>query len=71
MATFFAVCNVNGPISRKINAETVAEAVDIFGSSNHRDWIDSASTDAEDDLDICGEGMDEAECQRAPKLGHL
>lgn len=65
MATFFAVCNANGPISKEINAASVAEAVEIFEAGNQREWIDEPATDAEDDLDICGDGMSESQFSEA------
>jgi hypothetical protein len=52
MATFFAVCNVNGPISKEINAESIDDAVSQFAAMDSRYLIDNCSTDAEDDLDI-------------------
>ena len=61
MATYFAVCNCNGPISKEINADTLKEALEIFESSDHQSWCDDACTDAEDDLDFCGDGMSEDE----------
>jgi hypothetical protein len=61
MATYYAVCNVNGPISRRIEADSVEEAASVFESSDSRAWIDGQSTDAEDDLDIEGDGMTEDE----------
>ena len=59
MKTYYAVCNVNGPISVGLDAATPAEAIDAFEALDHRALIDGSSTDAEDDLDICGAGMDE------------
>lgn len=59
MATYYAVCNVNGPISKRLDAETAEAAVAEFEAADTQEWIDSASTDAEDDLDIDGTGMDE------------
>ena len=52
MTTFFAVCNVNGPISKEINAGSIDEAVEQFNAMDAQHLIDSCSTDAEDDLDI-------------------
>lgn len=66
MATFFAVCWVNGPISRELNAESIEDAVAQFEAADTRSWIDNAETDAEDALDIDGaDGMDEAEFDAA------
>ena len=62
MATFFAVCNANGPISKEINAESIEDAVSQFGMMDAQQLIDNCSTDAEDDLDIeDAEGMSEDE----------
>lgn len=52
MATFFAVCNVHGPISKEINAESICEAVEQFEAMDTQYLIDSNSTDADEDLDI-------------------
>lgn len=62
---FYAICNANGPISKAIDAKTEAEAVEIFEAADTRAWIDEPATDAEDDLEIDGEGMDEDEFQEA------
>ena len=59
MATYYAICNVNGPISHRIQAGSAAEAADFFADSDPRAWIDSPDTHAEDDLGIEGEGLDE------------
>jgi len=56
---YYAVCNVHGPISRRIDAKTVEEAVTIFGAADTAQWIDAPAIDAEEDLDIEGEGMSE------------
>lgn len=49
MATFFAVCNVNGPISVEINASDLDQAVAEFEAMDARELIDDARTDAEDE----------------------
>jgi len=60
MATFFAVCNVNGPISKEINAESIDSAVAKFQAMDTQALIDDCCTDAEDDLDIANAtGMSE------------
>lgn len=46
--TYYAVCNANGPISKRIAGPD---------ETPQPQWIDDACTDAEDDLDINGEGM--------------
>ena len=61
MATYYAVCNVNGPISRRIEADSVEEAASVFEFADSQAWIDEPATDAEDDLDIAGDGMTEDE----------
>lgn len=61
MSTYYAVCDVNGPISVLIEAEDEAAAVAAFEAMDHQRLIDGASADAEDELDIAGDGMDEDE----------
>lgn len=61
MATFFAVCNVNGPISAEIIASDVDQAIAEFKSMKAQELIDDARTDAEDELDLDGEGKSEDE----------
>lgn len=48
MTTYYAVCNVNGPISKRIEDPS---------AEPQSEWIDEAYTDAEDDLNINGEDM--------------
>ncbi len=59
--TYYAVCDVNGPISITLEAATLREAYRelerLAESGDLRQAIDDACTDAEDDLDIAGEGM--------------
>lgn len=59
MGTYYAVCNVNGPISVRLDAETLDGAMEEFRTANSRSWIDSAKTEAEDDLGIDGADMSE------------
>lgn len=59
--TYYAVCNVNGPISVNLEVETKEEALDAFAEGAHREWVDSPRTDAEDELDIYGAGMSEGD----------
>ena len=61
MATFFAVCNVNGPISVEINASDLDQAVAEFEAMDARELIDDARTDAEDELGLDGQGKSEDE----------
>lgn len=71
MTTYYAICNVNGPISRAIEAESIEDAVAQFEAADTREWIDEPATDAEDDLDICGEDMDEGEfCETMIAAGY-
>jgi hypothetical protein len=65
MATYYAVCNVNGPISRRIEADSVEGAIGVFEFADSQAWIDEPATDAEDDLDIAGDGMSEDEFAEA------
>lgn len=59
MPKFYAVCNVNGPISIELNGETKDAALAAFAELDTRSAIDNARTDAEDALDISGDGMSE------------
>lgn len=66
MTTYYAVCNVNGPISKSIDAESDGDAVAKFEAADTRQWIDEADCDAEDDLGIeDAEEMDESEFEAA------
>lgn len=67
MTTYYAVCNVNGPISVRLDGETEAAAVEEFAAADIRAWIDAPRLDAEDELDICGENMSEDEFDDALK----
>ena len=59
--TYYAICNVNGPISVRLDGETKIQALAAFAALDTRAAIDSASTDAEDDLGIDGANMSEDE----------
>lgn len=50
--TFYAVCNVGGPISVRLDGDTLDAAHAAFAALDGRAAIDSAKTDAEDDLEI-------------------
>lgn len=64
--TYYAVCNVNGPISVNLgDHDTVEAAVAAFESIDPRAKIDECAADAEDELDICGEDMGEETFARA------
>ena len=57
---FYAVADINGPITVRINAETAAAAREWFDSQTDN-FGDDCRTDAEDDLDVCGDGMSASE----------
>jgi hypothetical protein len=57
--TYYAVCDAGGPISVRLDAETEEQALAAFAAMDGRDAIDGQRTDAEDDRDIDGSGMDE------------
>lgn len=59
-AKFYAVADINGPITVRINAETASEAREWF-LSHDANFGDDCRTDAEDDLDVCGDGMTASE----------
>lgn len=64
MSNYYAVCNVNGPISLGLKAEDESGAKAEFaalGEIKLQGAIDAARTDAEEDLEIEGEGMTESE----------
>lgn len=62
MKTYYAVCNVNGPISVNLGEHPAASlAVGTFLEGHKRDWIDGMRTDAEDDLGISCADMTETE----------
>jgi hypothetical protein len=63
MKTYYATCDANGPISRKIVTEehdSLSDVREMIASSG-REWIDGCATDAENDFEIEGDGMSEAE----------
>jgi hypothetical protein len=64
---YYAICNVNGPISVELNATTTKEAVEEFNKLNLRELIDDPSVDLEDFLDINGDGMSEDQFEEAIK----
>lgn len=51
-STYYAVCNVNGPISKRIEADSIGEALRIFDEADKQEWIDDSVAHAEDDLSI-------------------
>lgn len=56
---YYAVCDCNGPVSRRLEATTLADALTEMETADRQAWIDEPATDAEDELEICGDGMDE------------
>jgi len=56
MTTYYAVADVNGPISVRITAETMSDAIDWFRNQTD-DFAADCRTDAEDDLGFCGADM--------------
>lgn len=66
--TFYATCDCNGPISARIEAQSVDDALKQI-DRHGREWIDEPRLDAEDDLsEVSWEGWTEeqvtAEMQR-------
>jgi hypothetical protein len=64
---YYAICNVNGPVSVKLDASSEEDAVAEFQAADARAWIDDGRTDAEDDLGIDGSSMDDASFDEALK----
>lgn len=58
---FYAVCNVNGPISVELDGDTVDEALASFAGLDGREAIDNARTDIEDEIGIDGSDLSESE----------
>lgn len=54
--TYYAVCNVGGPISVELAGATRGEAIASFDTLDGRAAIDAASTDIEDKLELDIEG---------------
>lgn len=61
MKTYYAVCNANGPISRRIEADDIAGAVAAFEAADLHAWVNEGATDAEDDIGLDGTGSSESE----------
>lgn len=59
-AKYYAVADMGGPISVRINAETASEAREWFLAQDEN-FGDEAYTDAEDDFGVCGDGMSHSE----------
>jgi hypothetical protein len=57
---FFAVADFCGPVSVAINAESSAAAAEWF-NDQATSFEDAGRTDAEDALEICGDGMSSEE----------
>jgi hypothetical protein len=60
MSKFFAVAHANGPISVAIDAETISQAAGWFAAQD-TSFADDCRTDAEDALEIVGDGMSQSE----------
>ena len=69
--TYYAVCNVGGPISVRLEADTKEDAITEFSAGDRRAWIDGCQTDAEDDFGIIGADMNEAEFDTALRASGL
>jgi len=54
---FYAVADFGGPISVRIYADSAAQAAHWF-AAQETNFADAGRTDAEEDLDIEGDGMD-------------
>lgn len=68
MSNYYVVCNVNGPISMRLDADNIDSAKAEFASLRPKtlqNAIDDARTHIEDDLGISGENMTETEFDRA------
>ena len=61
---YYAVADANGPISVRIYADSAAHAAAWF-AAQETNFADAGRTDAEDDLDIEGDGMEPAEFAEA------
>lgn len=61
MTTFFAVCNVNGPISVEIEEDSVGDALSEFELLDKRQLIDDATSHVDDyyNHDCTGQSEDE------------
>lgn len=68
MTTYYAICNVNGPVSIRLDAESLEAAIQEFEDTDSRAWIDDPRMDAEEDLGINGEGMSEDEFESALRV---
>ena len=58
------MADANGPISVRIYADSAAHAAALF-AAQETNFADAGRTDAEDDLDIDGDGMEPAEFSEA------
>lgn len=52
MKKFYAVCNVKGPISMAICANSVEDAVEVFDMLNYYQIIDSRRNDIKKDYEL-------------------
>lgn len=58
--TYYAVCDCNGPISRRLMAKTLEAAITELDGADLQSWIDEPATDVEDEQEIDGYGMGES-----------
>lgn len=56
-AKYYALADANGPITVRIEADSASEARQWFRDHQNDGFVDDCRTDAEDDLGVCGEGM--------------
>jgi S-formylglutathione hydrolase FrmB len=66
MTTYYAVADVNGPISVRITADSIDHAIDWFRNQTD-DFAADARTDAEDDLNFCGADLTEEQFEKSLK----
>lgn len=65
--SYYAVCNVNGPISIKVKGSNVEEALESFNRLDKLKAIDKGFIDVEKDLKINGEGLTKEEFEQVLK----
>ena len=60
MSTYYAVCNVNGPVSVLLIGNTYEAAIADFVAGNKQTWIDEQMMDVEFDFNCrCGDMNEE------------
>jgi len=63
--TYYAVAHANGPITRKLAAQTLDDARAEMADADLRAWVDEPATDLEDAFGECWDGMSEADVEAA------